>query len=222
MARLAPLYDEPSLRVDADPFELILAENVAYLADDAKRDAAMAVLRESVGSTPRAILRAPSEALTKPAELGILPATSAKKMRDAAKIAVDQFDGDLRAVLALPVAHAKRALRKFPGIGEPGAEKILLLCGRHAFLAPDSNALRVLVRLGFCPTGKSYSATYSGARRVSEEQLGEDLSGMIAARHVLRRHGQRLCRNKAPACGSCPVASDCPSIQTLGSYETSS
>lgn len=210
VALLAPLYDEPDLRVDKDPFELILAENVAYLADDAKRDAAMAALRDSVGLSPRAILRAPSEALAKPAGMGILPENSAKKMRDAAKIAIDHFDGDLRPVLELPVAQAKRALRKFPGIGEPGAEKILLLCGRRALLALDSNALRVLVRLAFCEPGKSYSATYSDARRVGEEQLGDDLPGMIAARHVLRRHGQRLCRNKEPACGSCPVASDCP------------
>jgi endonuclease III len=211
VARLAPVYDEPSLPADADPFELILAENVVYLADDARRDGAMAALRESVGLTPRAILGAPLEALTEPPELGILPADSARKLREAAEIAVDQFDGDLRAVLELPVAQAKRAFRKFPGIGEPGAEKILLLCGRHAFLAPDSNALRVLVRLAFCQTGKSYSATYSVARRVGEEQLGDDIPRMIAARHVLRRHGQSLCRRQAPACGSCPVASDGPS-----------
>ena len=37
-------------------------------------------------------------------------------------------------------------LKRFPGIGDPGADKILLCSRGAATLAPESNALRVLLR----------------------------------------------------------------------------
>ena len=66
---------------------------------------------------------------------------------------------------ARPLAEARKILRSFPGIGEPGAEKVLLFSGRQALLAPDSNALRVLVRLGLVREEKSYARTYAASRR---------------------------------------------------------
>jgi endonuclease III len=35
---------------------------------------------------------------------------------------------------------------------------------------------------------------------------------MQRAHQLLRRHGQELCRNTAPACDRCPLASSCPRI----------
>jgi hypothetical protein len=49
---------------------------------------------------------------------------------------------DLGAVLDRPQADAIRALKKFPAIGEPGAEKILLFAGKAPILALESNGLR--------------------------------------------------------------------------------
>jgi hypothetical protein len=44
----------------------------------------------------------------------------------ATKIAYEQFDSDLRAVLKSSFLQAKKALKRFPSIGDPAAEKILL------------------------------------------------------------------------------------------------
>ncbi len=71
-----------------------------------------------------------------------------EKLREAARIALDDFAGGLDGIVREPVPNAKKALRKFPGIGEPGAEKVLLFRGRHPTLGPESNALGVLGRLG--------------------------------------------------------------------------
>jgi endonuclease-3 len=207
--RLTELHGSAPSVEHHDPFELIIAENVAYLADDTRRQEAMAHLRETVGTTPEAILGASPQDLSAAGGFGILPETSSKKLRRAAEIALRDFDGDVASVLDLPADRAKRLLRKFPGIGEPGAEKILLFCRRQPFLAPDSNALRVVVRLGLCDEGPSYGATYASARRLAQEQLAEDCDVLINARYVLRRHGQRICRNKRPACGECPLAPEC-------------
>ena len=202
-------YGRPAAPRRMDPLELILWENVAYLADDKRRAAAFTLLTTQIGSRPEQILAAPLGALRAVTSHGILPDRFAEKLREIARIARDEFDGDLDAVLRLPLAKAKKALRKFPGIGEPGAEKILLFSRRQPLLAPESNGLRVLNRLGISPERKSYAATYVAAREVTAGQIGEDYDALIAAHSLLRRHGQELCRRSDPACGVCPLAGEC-------------
>ena len=129
-------------------------------------------------------------------------------LRDCATIAVHDFGGDLTEVLDRPLAQAKKALRRFPGIGEPGAEKILLFARRHAFLAPESNGLRVLTRVGLIPEHPTYAKTYAAARDLgaaSELSIGD----LVIAHLLLQRHGQELCRRKEPNCPACPVQTGC-------------
>src|SRR5262249_48503949 len=140
-----------------------------------------------------------------------LPAQFAEKLRQTSRIAMDQFGGDLHEVVRRPVDEAKRALRKFPGIGEPGAEKILLFSGRHAFLAPESNALPVLGRLGFLPDDPNYSRSYAAARKMADVHIPARIEPRIEAHQLLRRHGQEICRRTRPLCPECPVNRLCPS-----------
>ncbi len=201
-------YGALNLIPATDPFELVLWENVAYLATPARRAAAFEMLKREVGTSPQAILAAPLSALERVAAHGILKKKFAAKLRTCAEIALDQFQGDLRAAIAGPLPAAKRALRRFPGIGEPGAEKILLYSGVQPFLAPDSNALRVLTRLGFIKEEPAYARTYAAARKI-ERQIGADFKQLRQAHELLQHHGQLLCKRSKPACGSCPLAACC-------------
>jgi len=207
--QLADCYGPLPEQFPAEPFELVLWESIAYLADDERRAQALEQLRRTVGTRPEQLLSAAREDLISVAGHGILAEHSASKLRKAAEIALGEFGGDLEEVLARPVQAARKALRRFPGVGEPGADKILLYCRKHASLAPESNALRVLVRFGFLPSGKSYSATYTAAREFGREHLGDDFDRLLAARHYLRLHGQRLCRRSAPQCEACVLRHDC-------------
>ena len=207
--KLAKLYGPAPAPVSTDPFELVLWENVAYLANDERRAEAMECLRRTVGTTPRRIRAASSESLAEAVGKGILPSTSEEKLRKAARLAIDDFGGDLSRVLELPPQQAKRALRRFPGIGEPGAEKILLQLRRHPSAAFESNGLRVLVRLGYCRDDIGYSATYAAARDLAAEVLGDDFDVLLLARHVLRRHGQETCRRETPRCSECVLRQGC-------------
>ena len=144
---------------------------------------------------------------------GIMQDQIAEKLRKCAKIALQDFDGDLRPVLKLPLSKAKKALQKFPGIGEPGAEKILLFTRTYPVLALESNGLRVLLRLGFGEEKKSYSTTYRHVRQAVKEKHGEDCARLTQAHLLLRRHGQELCRRSEPACDHCPLARDCEYFQ---------
>jgi endonuclease III len=188
---------------------MILWENVAYLADDDRRREAFGTLRKRIGTQPGRILSASDEALLEVTRHGILAEQFARKLRQCAQIALEEFDGDLRPVLKLPFAKAKKALGKFPGVGEPGAEKILLFCQTHPVLALDSNGLRVLLRLGFAQEKKSYRATYRLVQKAVEEGLDTDYSPLIQTHLLLRRHGQELCKRTRPECTKCPLAPDC-------------
>jgi endonuclease III len=198
------------------PWEMVLWENVAYLADDDRRKQAFQALKKRVGTEPGQILSASNEALLDVTRHGILADQFAMKLRQCAAIALEEFDGDLRPVLKLPVAKAKKALRKFPGIGEPGAEKILLFSQSYPVLALESNGLRVLLRLGFGEEKKSYSATYRLVQKAVEEGLDRDYSWLIDAHLLLRRHGQELCKRTQPECKECPLAPDCEYYQKEG------
>jgi endonuclease III len=201
-------YGPPEALPTADPFELVLWENVAYLASPARRRDAFAMLRREVGTTPGQILAASQPALERVAAHGILKSRFATKLRACARIAIENFGGDLRPVIRGPLPKAKQALRRFPGIGEPGAEKVLLFARAHTLLAPDSNALRVLVRLGFIREDKSYARMYAAGRDVASHTAME-ADGMQEAHQLLQQHGQTLCKRNTPLCGSCPLATTC-------------
>jgi len=113
-----------------------------------------------------------------------------------------------------PLPEARKALMKFPSIGAPGAEKILLLSGSHPVLGLDSNGLRVLIRLGYGREGKSYAASYRSAQEAAAPRLEPRCDRLIRAHLLLRRHGQTLCRRSRPRCEACPVASVCAYSQT--------
>ena len=191
------------------PWEMILWENVAYLADDERRREAFQTLKKLIGTKPEQILSASDEQLLEVTRYGIMAVQFAEKLRRCARIMLEEFDGDLQPVLQRPLPEAKNALQRFPGIGEPGAEKILMNTRTHPLLALESNGLRVLLRLGFGEENQNYSTTYRLVRAAVEGELEREYSWLIDAHQLLRLHGKELCRRSEPACEKCPLAPDC-------------
>ena len=208
--RLSGFYGKPQPLITTDPFELILIENVGYLVTDERRAEAFALLRQTVGTKPHQILAAANNAVLKVAALGgMQPEKRAARLREIALIAMNEFGGDLREALQLPLRKAKKALQKFPGIGEPSAEKFLLFTRSHQVLGLDSNGLRVLLRLGFGAEQKNYSASYRSVQEAIEGQLIDDYDSLIDAHLLLRQHGKELCKTNRPLCEQCPVRKSC-------------
>ena len=209
-ARLAAHYGKPNPLITNDPFELLLLENVAYLVSDERREEAFNLLRKHAGTRPHKILAASHEQMLQATKLGGMhPEQRVSRLREIALIAMNEFGGDLREALKLPLPKAKQALRKFPSIGEPSAEKILLFTRSYPVLGLDSNGLRVLVRLGFGGEKKNYTATYRSVREAIQGQLIEDYDWLISAHILLRQHGKELCKTSAPLCEMCPVRKSC-------------
>jgi endonuclease-3 len=211
IATLRRYYGRPPRPISRDPFRLILWEQVAYLVPDARRRQAFAALRTQVGLTPAAILSADDASLRAVARLGgpIAADVRAGRLRASAELVIGRWNGNLRAALRLPLAEARKAIAQFAMIGEPGADKILVFCRRARFLPLDSNALRVLGRVGLTTDQKDYRTTYRRAQATLAPLLPEDPDSLIDAYHLLRRHGQVLCRTSEPACPPCPLLTRC-------------
>jgi endonuclease-3 len=209
-ARLKRHYGEPALIPAKGPFELVLWENACYLLPDARRRLVFEGLRERVGLTADAIWHADRDTLLELATMGgMRPETRVFRWLEVARIVRTQFDGDLSRILQEPYAKAKRALHQFPNIGEPGAEKILMMCGMASGLPLESNGCRVLVRIGYGRVGKNYGVMYRSIQDALAGQLPGDAASLTRAHLLLRQHGKETCKTNGPACGECCVVELC-------------
>src|SRR5947207_1963647 len=96
-------HGPPKMLETIEPFELIVLENCAYLVDDEKRLRTFRDLKKKIGSSPKAILKAsPAKLLEAIRDGGLFPEQRARKLRKAAQLAIDEFQGDLTAILKLP------------------------------------------------------------------------------------------------------------------------
>lgn len=199
-----------------DPWEQVLLENVAYLVDDERRLRAFELLRARVGTAPSALLASEIGELARVSSLGIQADAQARKLQAAAREAVARFGGDLSSLASMSLPEARRALRRFPAIGEPAADRILLVAGLHAVPALDSNGVRVLVRLGLVREAPGYAATYRAAVAALREGLPAGRAELLRAYLLLRTHGRGLCRRSSPACAACPLADRCAHARRTG------
>lgn len=208
-AALAKLY--PAEDALADPFEIVIWENIGYLADDDKRREAFDELRKRVGLKPKDIRKAPLGMLEAIARKGGIHANlRAERLHEAATLAIEKCDGDMLGTLkALPPAKARTLVKQFPAIGDPGADRILLAAGIALEPSLDSNGLRVITRLGFCAEEKSYSSTYRNARKAILAEGKADRAWLIRLDQSARAHGKALCRRNDPQCLACPLEADC-------------
>jgi endonuclease III len=207
--RLRVLYGRPKRPIPSGPFEWIIWEHVASVPDDEQRALVFRTLRQKIGTTPQAILRTP-----KPKMLELLApggpngSTRLARLREAAELMIEIGLARVRTLVRENPGEAKKLLKRFKGIGEPGAERILLFCRTQATLAPEANGLRVLNRIGYGKPNANGPAAYRQITDALSPDLPRDYNWLIQAHQLLRRHGQDVCRT-TPRCEVCPLAPDC-------------
>lgn len=212
VSRLERHYGTPARLRTTDPFDMVLWECCAYLVDDGRRRKVYDRLISATGGNPERI------AAMKPAALaqvitedgGMRPAMRAEKLQRAADLVLDAGRRALTALCRSDPQRARMILKKSPGIGDPGADKILMVQGSLKSLAPESNAARVLCRLGFGTPDPRYDRMYRSVIAGTTPELPDDPAWWVKAHRLLRQHGQVLCKTSAPLCGECPLAPRCP------------
>jgi endonuclease III len=211
ITRLQKHYGAPEMPPARGPFELVMWENACYLLPDTRRAEVFEAVRREVGMSAEAIFRAPKDVLLPLATMGgMRPETRVFRWQEVARITLQQFGGDLDQILGWPYAKAKKALKQFPNIGDPGAEKILMFCGMAEGLPLESNGLRVLTRVGWGRVHlKNYGAMYKSVQEAIAGEVPKGAEALARAHVLLRTHGKTLCKDARPQCFECPVEEMC-------------
>jgi len=201
----------PTPAILTSPFQLIVWENIGYLIDDQCRQLLFDQFAATIGLDPRLIAAASDGSLLEIAKRGgMRPETRVERWRAIARITLDDCGSDLdRALGAMSLGKARTLLKRFPVIGDPGADKILLFAGLATRPALESNGLRALARLGVFAEQGAYAASYRAGIEALGKAGGSDRGWLIKAFLLLRAHGQSLCRRSEPNCLVCPLDGIC-------------
>jgi endonuclease-3 len=209
----------------SDPYEMILFANCGYPATDLSCTKGYGPLKEEVGTKPDQILKTPSAKLAKlTRDGGMFPELRAERLKLIARIANENFGGDLKWALEKlmkeektppekRLRRVKSALKEFPVIGEPGADKILLFSGMAPAAAVPSACTGVPQRIFFGHEDKNYGKGYRAAQEVMAAEVPENFAARQRAYLLLKKHGQEICKRTKPKCEICPISRMCVYFQ---------
>jgi len=199
---------EPSWPVE--PYEFIVWWHCGYPPSDAACGKGWQKLNQEVGIGPDQLLRVSQAKLISALRPGgMVPELRAQRLKEVALRVKNEFAGDLRAALNGPISTARKKLKMFPGIADPGADRILLFGNLSPIAAVPSNCVHVLLRIQNGPERKSYSVNYRMAQQLIAAEVPEKFDARTRAYLLLKRHGQEVCKSSKPRCEACPLSGRC-------------
>jgi len=83
----------------------------------------------------------------------------------------DQHGGDLSDALRGSLKEARKLLKQFPSISDPGADRILLFAAIAAIAALPSNNVSLIVRLRYGCERENYQVNYCQSQQVIEQEV---------------------------------------------------
>lgn len=209
LRRLEAFYGQQEPRWPTDPYLFIVWWYSGYPASDATCAKGWESLNREIGVEPQKLLAAsPAKLASALKPGGMLPELRAMRLKEMAARVKDEFCGDLRAALVGPIAQARKLLKTFHSIADPGADRILLFADLAPVAAVPSNCPHVLVRILYGEERENYGVTYREAQEAITAEVPEKFEARTRAYLLLKCHGQQICKRK-PKCDQCPVNSFC-------------
>lgn len=210
LRKLGAFYGVQEPNWPTDPYLFLVWWHCGYPASDATCAKGWAALEREIGVEPRRLLAAAPAKLAKALRAGgMVPELRAKRLKEIAACVKDEYGGDLHGALNGPIARARKILKTFPGMGDPGADRILLFAGIAPLAAVPSNCPHVVVRIKSGEESEDYVATYRAAQQLIEAETPADNEARERAYLLLKRHGQEICKRAKPKCEVCPLSSYC-------------
>lgn len=208
--KLEEFHGPQQPRWPVDPYEFLIWWHCGYPASDAACARGWDALTRSVGIEPDTILGASLAKLTaamKPG--GMVPEVRAAYLKEIAQRVQSEFGGDLRAALVALGGKARKALKTFHSIADPGADRILLFARIAPLAAVPSNCPHVSVRVLLGKEGDNYGAVYREAQSAIAAEVPAQFHLRARAFLLLKEHGQTICKGTKPKCDACPVSDGC-------------
>lgn len=193
-----------------DPYEFLIWWHCGYPASEERCAEGWASLTREVGIAPKRLAAASTAKLVGALKAGgMVPDLRAARLKEIAAKIQEEYGGDLRSALSrLSVPQARKALKAFPGIGNPGADRILLFARLSPVAAVPSACPYVLVRVLHGPEGDKYVAIYAAAQRMLNT-LPATFNARIRGYLLVARHARELCKRSNPLCARCPLQARC-------------
>jgi len=194
-----------------DPYLFLVWWHCGYPASDAACAKGWESLQREIGVEPHRLLAANPAKLARALKPGgMVPELRAMRLKEIAERIEKEFGGDLlEGLKGLSIPKIRAALKKFPNIADPGADRILLFGGVSPVAAVPSNCPHVLVRIRLGQERENYGVTYKEAQHMIAEEVPAKFDARTRAYLLLKVHGQTVCKLKNPKCGECPVAGSC-------------
>jgi endonuclease-3 len=192
--RLRTLNPHPTTELEySTPFELLVAVILSAQATDKSVNVATRKLFP-VANTPRAILDLGVEGLSNFVRSIGLYQGKARNIIATCKVLLEQHGGEVPA--------ERESLEALPGVGRKTANVILNTAFGQPTMAVDTHIFRVANRTGLAP-GKTVRAVEDKLLKNVPQEFLQD------AHHWLILHGRYVCKARAPACVTCPIADLC-------------
>jgi endonuclease III len=210
LTKLESFYGEQEPCWPTEPYLFLVWWHCGYPASDAACAKGWQSLNQKVGVEPQQLLAvSPAKLASALRPGGLIPELRALRLKEVAARVKDEFGGDLRSGLFGPITQARKKLKKFPGVADPGADRILLFGGVAPVAAVPSNCPQVVVRIQLGQERGNYGVTYREAQQAIEAEVPEKFDARVRAYLLLKRHGQEICKRTKPKCPECPVSSSC-------------
>ena len=194
--RLAEANPSPETELDyVNPYTLLVAVALSAQATDVGVNKATRSLFAQV-RTPQQMLDLGEEALKDNIKTIGLFNTKAKNVIAAARILVDQHEGE--------VPRERSQLESLPGVGRKTANVVLNVAFGEPVIAVDTHIFRVGNRTGLAP-GKTPLEVELKLEKITPAPF------LSHAHHWLILHGRHICKARTPECWRCPVIDLCAS-----------
>jgi endonuclease III len=208
--KLEAFYGPQAPGWPVDPYAFLIWWHCGYPASDATCTRGWNALNKEVGIEPHQILAATQAKLASALKAGgMVPELRAMRLQQISERVLNEFGGVMHNAMIGHLEDVRKRLKKFPGIADPGADRLLLFGKVAPVAAVASNCPHVLVRIQLGLERESYGVTYREAQSLIEATIPEQFHARIRAYLLLKEHGQAICKRAKPKCEECPVSAHC-------------
>lgn len=199
---LAERYGWPEIR-RRNPFQSLVTTILSQNTTDVNAHRAAKRLFSRY-ATPREVAGAPEGEIDQLIRPAGLHKVKAPRIKEAARLIVEEYDGDLGRLLNKGLEEARGELMEIRGVGPKTADVVLLFAGDYAVFPVDTHVYRVSRRLLLAPK----DASHEGVRKALMQCVPPEKRG---PGHVLfLEFGRQVCRAQNPLHEECPFNSWCP------------
>jgi endonuclease-3 len=185
------------------PFERLIS---TILSQNTSREATIKGfenLRRRFNITPEVLAEAKVVEIRECIRPSGLYNTKAPRIREVARIILEEYGGNLDNLARLPFDTARESLLRIPGVGFKTADVFLSLVYERGSFAVDTHISRIAKRWKMVRGNAAY------------EEIRMAFEAVIPRRKRRRVHlaliefGRGICKARGPRCAICPVYAEC-------------